>query len=163
MGLCGPARLAVGIEARRETYSIHAGELNSYQLAPGAGAGTAPGAQGFPGFQPANEVDEDRTAVGVYADAEVPITNKFLGSVAIRAEDYSDFGSALTGKLSARYDFIESFALRATASNGFRAPGLQQEFFTSTATNFVNGLPVEVGTFPATSPIPQTLGSQELD
>jgi iron complex outermembrane recepter protein len=162
-GFAGPTNIAVGIEARRESYSINAGELNSYQLAPGAGAGTAPGAQGFPGFQPANEVDEHRTAIGIYGDAEVPVTEQFLTSVAIRAEDYSDFGSALTGKLSARYDFFDSFAIRATASNGFRAPGLQQEFFTSTATNFVNGLPVEVGTFPASSQISQTLGSQELD
>jgi iron complex outermembrane receptor protein len=162
-GFAGPANLALGLEARRETYAIRAGEPDSYRIGPTPPPSTGPGAQGFPGFQPANELDESRNAVGIYADLEVPVTDKFLGSVAVRAEDYSDFGSAVTGKLSARYDFADAFALRATVSNGFRAPGLQQEYFTSTATNFVNGVPLEIGTFPANSEVARTLGAQELD
>ena len=78
----------------------------------------------------------------------------------MRGEDYSDFGSAVTGKIAGRYDFTDSFALRGAVSTGFRAPGLQQEFFTSTATNFINGVPFEVGTFPATSDVATTLGAQ---
>jgi iron complex outermembrane recepter protein len=162
-GRAGPANVAVGLEARRETYSITAGEPASY-VNGGLGApGAAPGAQGFPGFQPSNEVDEDRRAVGVYADVESQLTERLLGSVALRAEDYSDFGSNVTGKVSARYDFTQSFALRSTVSTGFRAPGLQQAFFTSTATNFIGGVPFEVGTFPATSQIAGVLGASELD
>ncbi len=78
----------------------------------------------------------------------------------MRGEDYSDFGSAVTGKIAGRFDFTDSFALRGDVSTGFRAPGLQQEFFTSTATNFINGVPFEVGTFPATSDVATTLGAQ---
>ena len=81
----------------------------------------------------------------------------------MRGEDYSDFGSAVTGKVAGRYDFTDSFALRGAVSTGFRAPGLQQEFFTSTATNFISGVPFEVGTFPATSDVAITLGAQPLD
>jgi iron complex outermembrane recepter protein len=162
-GGAAPANVAVGLEARRETYSITAGEPSSY-VNGGLGApGAAPGAQGFPGFQPSNEVDEDRTAVGVYADVESQLTDQFLGSVALRVEDYSDFGSSVTGKVSGRYDFTESFALRSTVTTGFRAPGLQQAFFTSTATNFIGGVPFEVGTFPATSQIAGVLGASQLD
>ena len=40
---------------------------------------------------------------------------------------------------------------------------MQQEFFTSTATNFIIGVPFEVGTFPATSDVAITLGAQPLD
>jgi iron complex outermembrane receptor protein len=47
--------------------------------------------------------------------------------------------------------------------NGFRAPSLQQQFFTSTATNFINGVPFDITTFPATDPIAQALGAKELD
>ncbi|MGH8310715.1 MAG: TonB-dependent receptor domain-containing protein, partial [Steroidobacteraceae bacterium] len=65
--------------------------------------------------------------------------------------------------VSGRYDFTEGFALRSTVSTGFRAPGLQQAFFTSTATNFIGGVPFEVGTFPATSQIAGVLGASELD
>src|SRR6185295_17512757 len=140
-----PLNLALGVEARRENYQIEAGEPASYDRGPVVGAPA--GAQGFPGFQPSNDVDKDRTAA----------------SASVRGEHYSDFGSAVTGKLAARYDFTHNFALRGNVSTGFRAPGLQQEFFTSTATNFINGVPFEVGTFPATSDVAIVLGAQPLD
>jgi len=161
-GLVEPANLALGVEARGETYSISAGEPDSYRAGPAPRPGTAPGAQGFPGFQPGNVVDESRHSFSAYADAEARLTQQFLASAAVRAERYSDFGSTATGKLSGRYDIVAPFALRATVSTGFRAPSLQQSFFTSTATNFVNGVPVEVGTFPATSAISKTLGAKPL-
>jgi iron complex outermembrane receptor protein len=156
-----PLNVALGVEARRESYGIEAGEPASYERGPIVGAPA--GAQGFPGFKPENEVDEDRTAYSAYVDVEARLTQKFLASVAVRGEDYSDFGSAVTGKLAGRFDFTDNFALRGAASTGFRAPGLQQEFFTSTATNFINGIPFEVGTFPATSDVARTLGAQPLD
>jgi iron complex outermembrane receptor protein len=159
--LAEPLNLALGVEARREAYQIDAGEPASYARGPVAGAPA--GAQGFPGFQPSNEVDEDRTAYSAYLDLEARLTKQFLASIAVRGEHYSDFGSAVTGKLAARYDFTDSFALRGNVSSGFRAPGLQQEFFTSTATNFINGEPFEVGTFPATSDVARTLGAKPLD
>jgi iron complex outermembrane recepter protein len=169
-GFEGPANLALGLEARQENYEIGAGEPNSYIRGPitsiivnGMQVNLAAGAQGFPGFQPSNETDEDRTAVGIYADLETQITEQFLASIAARAEDYSDFGSNVSGKLSARYDFTEAFALRGTVSTGFRAPGLQQAFFTATSTNFIAGQPFEIGTFPATSSAAQALGARPLD
>jgi iron complex outermembrane receptor protein len=160
-GLPEPVNVAFGIEARRESYGIEAGEPTSYDRGPVVGV--AAGSQGFPGFQPSNELDESREAYGVFADVEARLTEKFLASVALRAEDYSDFGSAVTGKIAGRYDFTDAFALRGAASTGFRAPGLQQSFFTSTATNFIGGVPFEVGTFPATSAVATTLGAQPLD
>jgi iron complex outermembrane receptor protein len=160
-GLPEPLNVALGVEARRESYGIEAGEPASYERGPIVGAPA--GSQGFPGFQPANELDEHRTAYSAFVDVEARLTQKFLASVAVRGEDYSDFGSAVTGKLAGRFDFTDNFALRGAVSTGFRAPGLQQEFFTSTATNFINGNPFEVGTFPATSEVARTLGAQPLD
>ena len=156
-----PVNVALGIEARREGYRIEAGDHFSWDRGPVLGVLT--GAQGFPGFQPRNELDKHRTSYSAYVDVESRLTQKFLASVAVRGEHYSDFGSAATGKLAGRFDFTDSFALRGAASTGFRAPGLQQEFFTSTATNFINGVGFEVGTFPATSPVAITLGAQPLD
>ncbi len=158
--------LAVGFEARREAYSITAGEEASWITGPRTGAAfgnPTPGAQGFPGFQPSNEVDESRSNIALYVDIESQLTEKFRASVAARGEDYSDFGSQVTGKVSARYDFTESFALRGTVSTGFRAPGLQQTYFTSTATNFLGGIPFEVGTFPPESAVAQALGALPLE
>ncbi len=97
--------------------------------------------------------DEDRTAVGAYLDLEANITEQFLASVALRGEHYSDFGENVSGKLSGRYDFTESFALRGSVQNGFRAPSLQQQYFATTSTNFIDGVPFDITTFPVTDPV----------
>jgi iron complex outermembrane receptor protein len=52
--------------------------------------------------------------------------------VAGRFEHYSDFGDAVVGKLATRWDFNPEFAVRGTVSNGFRAPTLAEEFYSST-------------------------------
>ena len=174
--------LSAGLEARTESYAINAGEPNSWrnggvllplgttgctaptaaQIAAG-GCATASGAQVFPGFRPSNVVDEDRDAIGIYVDLEANVTEQWLASVAIRAEDYSDFGSNLTGKFASRYDFSEAFALRGSLQNGFRAPSPQQQFFTATSTNFINGVPFDITTFPVADPVAQALGARPLE
>ncbi|MEQ1818348.1 MAG: TonB-dependent receptor [Terricaulis sp.] len=162
-GLSRPINFAWGVEAREETYEIEAGEPASYNRGPAAVPTLASGAQGFIGFQPGNEVDEDRTAWGAYVDVEVFPTERLLIGAAVRFEDYSDFGNTLNGKITARYDFTDNFALRGAISSGFRAPSLQQSFFTSTASVFVAPNVVETGTFPATSVVARTLGAQPLE
>jgi len=163
--LASPLNVAVGLEARREGYELHAGEPDSYRyggevLANGTPA--APGAQVFPGFRPANATDAHRNAIGAFVDLEANVTDQLLLSAAVRGEHYSDFGSNLSGKLSARYDFSKTFALRGAVQNGFRAPSLQQQNFTSTSTNFINGVPFEITTFKPTDPVAVALGAKPL-
>ncbi|HUG03856.1 MAG TPA: TonB-dependent receptor [Steroidobacteraceae bacterium] len=164
--LASPLNIAAGLEAREESYSIFAGELDSWRnggvLLPN-GSPTASGAQVFPGFRPSNEVNEDRTAVGAYIDLEADLTEKLLGSAALRVEDYSDFGSNVSGKIAMRYDFTEAFALRASVQNGFRAPSLPQQYFATTSTNFIDGVPFDITTFPVSDPVAIALGAQPLD
>ena len=165
-GLASELNVAWGVEARREGYEIFAGEPDSYRnggvLLPGGGV-TASGAQVFPGFRPENELEEDRTAIGAYVDLEANVTDALLVSGAVRAESYSDFGETVTGKLAARYDLTDSFAVRGSVQNGFRAPSLQQQFFTTTSTNFINGVPFDITTFRVDDPIAQALGAESLD
>ncbi|HMN45032.1 MAG TPA: TonB-dependent receptor [Povalibacter sp.] len=186
VGLASPLNVALGVEARQEGYQIFAGEPDSYrnggvliplntpgtpgcvapftdaQIAAG-GCATGSGSQVFPGFRPENEVDTNREAYGAYIDLEANITDKFLASAAIRGEHYSDFGESFSGKLSGRYDFTDSFALRASVQNGFRAPSLQQQYFATTSTNFIGGVPFDVTTFPVSDPIAVALGAKPLD
>jgi iron complex outermembrane receptor protein len=163
-GLASPLNLAIGTEARREGYELHAGEPTSWNNGGVRvnGVPAASGAQVFPGFRPANASDNSRVAIGVFADLEANLTDKLLASAALRGEHYNDFGSNLSGKLSARYDFSKSFALRGAVQNGFRAPSLQQQNFTSTATNFIDGVPYEITTFKPADPVAVALGAQPL-
>ena len=135
--------LAFGSEYRREWYQIFAGEAASYaNYAPSTGV--PGGAQGFPGFQPRNEVHATRNNVGVYADAELNLTKAFLVEGAVRYENYSDFGSNVTGKLATRLRLSDALALRGTLSTGFRAPSLAQVNFNTVFTNVVGGRPIDI-------------------
>ncbi|MEJ0099746.1 MAG: TonB-dependent receptor [Pseudomonadota bacterium] len=168
LGLVKPVNFAWGAEARRENYQVIAGELASYDTGhghTGAGASAQPGSQGFQGQNPIDAIDKDRSAFSVYGEAEANFTEQLLASLAVRGEHYSDFGSTATGKISLRYDFVPAFALRGTVSRGFRAPSLQQQYYTNTQLNIltVGADPVLVRTLPPSSATAQALGATDLD
>ena len=137
--------LATGVEWRQDNYEIEAGDFVSYSygrsndrdivITGQTGDISQPGMQGFPGFSPNEAVDEGRHSAAVYFDAETNLTERFLLGGAVRFEDYSDFGNTTIGKLSARFDASDAFAVRGTLSTGFRAPGVQQLFYSQRSTN----------------------------
>jgi iron complex outermembrane receptor protein len=144
-----PLYLATGLEWRRDNYSIEAGDPVSYTYGRtnnpnipifGQNGNVAPaGIQGFPGFTPGTEVDDGRHSAAVYFDAETNLTARFLVGAAVRFEDYSDFGNTTTGKFSARFNASDAFAIRGTIATGFRAPGVQQQFYSQVSTNLDPG------------------------
>ncbi len=135
--------LAAGLEHRRETYQITAGEEGSWADFDGPGNGNA-GAQGFPGFQPDDETDNSRHNTAAYLDLELQLNEKAVLAWALRAEDYSDFGSTVTGKLAFSLRATEKLLLRGSLSTGFRAPSLHQRYFSSTFTDFIAGEAADV-------------------
>ncbi len=155
--------VAFGGEFRYDNFLIGKGEYASY-INGGRLIGTTPtasGSQVFPGYQPQDEVNKSRTNVAGYLDLESDITDKLLIHAAGRAENYSDFGGNVSGQVGLRYSLVDAVALRGSVGNGFRAPSLQQRYFTNTSTQFVNGLPNQVLTVNNESPIvrnPYTAG-----
>ena len=171
VGLASPLNIAVGVAFRRENYKITPGELASYidgGSPDQAGEDASGGSQVFPGFAPTDAVDEGRNNVGLFLDAEASVSKKLLLNAATRYENYSDFGSRLTGKVAARFQPNRVLTLRAAASTGFRAPGLSQIYFRKVITNFIfdedegRPLPVDVGIFRAEDPQAQLLGAKPL-
>lgn len=165
--LPNPVTVAFGAEYLRQTYGIGAGSLPSWYVGT---SGTSGGAQGFAGWQPSNAIDASRHDVAEYLDMETNLTNKLGVAAAVRHEHYNDFGDTTSGSLSGRFDFTDTFALRGSASTGFRAPSLGQEYFSQTSSLFFAngnsaGLPAGIynaGLVPVGSPIAQLLGSQPL-
>ena len=156
--------LAMGISYRENSYEVMAGDEASYinggyQDRPG-------GSQGFTGFTTESAVDESRDNIGVYVEAENQLTTDFMWGAAIRHEDYSDFGNNTSWKLSGRYDLTDRVAVRGAVNTGFRAPSVQQLYFTNISTLFVDrgdGLePEQSGTFNNISPVTQALGIGNL-
>jgi iron complex outermembrane receptor protein len=172
IGTPQPVSVAFGAEWRHESYELGAGEPASYAdggltlfTEPGRQDSTtrsAPGAQGFPGFRPNDEVDAGRHSYSAYLDLETNLTDALLVSAAGRFEHYSDFGSTGSGKFAFKFDVLDNFGVRGAVSNGFRAPSLQQTYFSSTATNFIGGIPFEVRTFRVVSPEAKLLGAEDL-
>jgi len=167
----GPVHVALGAEYRAEQHRIVAGDSDSYRDGgvPVLDANGQPttrlaalGAQVFPGFRPSDAGTHGRGNTAAYIDLESDLTSQLLLDIAGRAEHYSDFGSTSTGKIAARYEITKALALRGAASTGFRAPSLGQEFFSSTATNFIAGQPFDVRTFPVSTAEARVLGATDL-
>ncbi|MGO4479099.1 TonB-dependent receptor plug domain-containing protein [Massilia sp. 2TAF26] len=166
-------QLAAGLEYRRDGYQIVAGDPVSYQygrtnnpairILDQTGHLAAAGIQGFPGYTPATEVNEARHNSAIYLDAEHRFALPLTLAAALRHERYSDFGGTTTGKLALRYDPSRQLGLRASVSTGFRAPGVQQKFYSSVSTN-LNGAGVLTETLTARegSPVTRALGIAPL-
>ena len=136
----GGIKVSYGGELRFEEYSIFKGEINSYKaFTNNLGLEQAPGSQGFPGFSPDDKIKANRMVTGAYSDIEFTPSEMFLITAAVRAENYSDFGSVATFKTSARLKLSSNFNLRGSFSTGYRAPSLQQKYFSNTLTSFSNG------------------------
>jgi iron complex outermembrane receptor protein len=157
----GGLNIAFGAELRREFYQIRAGEEGSFIDADGAGGGNA-GSQGFPGFQPKDETNSSRTSYALYSDFEADLSDQLTATAAIRYEHFSDFGSNLDGKLSAAFRPTETLVVRGSLATGFRAPSLQQRFFSSTFTDFISGEPVDVVLAPSDGAIARAAGIPKL-
>lgn len=156
------ANVAFGAEYRRENYQIFAGEAGSYVDADGVGFGGNAGSQGFPGFQPGDATNRNRESTALYADIETDLTQRLKLQTAVRAERYSDFGSTTTGKLAASFKATDALLFRGSASTGFRAPSLQQVYFSSTFTDFISGVPQDVVLAPNGGAIANAAGIPKL-
>ena len=154
--------LGLGAEYRYENYQIVAGEKASYHNYDITGE-KASGAQGFPGFQPADEVNASRNVMGLYADVEFDATNKLLLNLAARLESYSDFGFTHNYKVAMRYKVNTKVNWRSSFSTGFRAPSLQQINYSSTFTTVQAGTIAEVKIAPNYSTLAKAAGIPELN
>jgi iron complex outermembrane recepter protein len=189
VGFAKPLSVAFGAEYRGEDFKIRPGELQSYAIGPlfrpgipnttlancnaqggvlvgtnctfpGRAAGA--GAQGFPGIPANSATDVSRHSYAGYVELDTDPFEGFTTTLAGRYEHFSDFGSTWNGKFAARYEPIKGYALRGSISNGFRAPSLQQQYFTTTSTNFINGVPVDIATLAVSSPAAVAIGSKPL-
>jgi iron complex outermembrane receptor protein len=168
-GVAKGLNVAFGVEHRIETYQIVAGEEASYKTyghqvfsVDGDTIFRPGGSQGFPGFQPSNEVKESRSNFGAYADLELDATKRFTINAAGRVEHYSDFGNTINGKLASRYKISDNLSLRGSLSSGFRAPSLAQLYFNSTFTDIVAGQAIDKIIAKNNSPITRELGIPAL-
>jgi iron complex outermembrane receptor protein len=176
--LSGAGRLQVsfGGQVRRESYRISPGDPASYAEGlytapagqPFAGQRPQTGAQATPGFRPADASNSRRTSEAAYGELGWDPSERLYIGLAGRYENYNDSsGDTLTGKLSGRFKVTNWLNIRGAVSNGFRAPGLAQQHYAATSSQFrtvngVNNLLLLIKTLPVNAPEAVALGSKPL-
>ncbi len=68
--------------------------------------------------------DLQRHVNGIYAELALPIFKSLETQVALRRDDYSDFGAASKPKLGLRWSISPKLVMRASVAGGFRAPSM---------------------------------------
>ncbi len=131
----GTSAIAFGAETREEEYQdIYDSLQSSGQIVGSAG----------------NSAGGGRDVNAAYFEAVMPFFDGFEASVAARYDEYSDYGSDTSPKVSVRWQVLDSLTLRASWGEGFRAPTLDivtaQPAFSADgisdpATCLANGLP----------------------
>jgi iron complex outermembrane receptor protein len=180
IGLAKPLDVSWGLEHRWEQFAEVAGEPNSYinggYQIPNDGTpfgnlyhGKYPqaGLQSFTGASPADASTHSRNNFAAYADLGTNITSAWYLGVAGRAEHYDDSsGNSLSGKVTTRYEILPGLALRGSVNNGFHAPSLAEEWFSTTqnTTVVVNGQGVSAQSkfLPVGNAIAKALGATPL-
>ena len=161
--LAAPLSTAFGLEYRRESFAVFAGDPNSYFVDPNlARQGFGIGSNGFPGFQPRIAGKENRDSVAGYVDLEAGLTEDLLTAVAIRYENYSGFDDTLDGKLAARWQATDNVALRGSVGTGFRVPTIGQATVENVTTSFEGGQLSDEATLSPTNPIAVQKGAKPL-
>ncbi len=180
LGFYMETSIALGVEYRIDGYQQEAGDEVTYARGDtlcaesvnptgdpamtdcSGGDITTPGMQGFQGYSPEMAIDTDRNSYAIYADTETSITEDWLVAAAARYEDYDDFGSTVIGKLSTHLSLTDELAIRATASTGYRAPGMQQANFTQRSISLDNGELADLVTLRPNESLAQELEFSEL-
>jgi iron complex outermembrane receptor protein len=157
--------LAAGAEYRDETFEIEAGQIESWDFGPLAPQGFSAASNGFPGFSDQIAGSWSRSNYALYGDVGWRVTDPWQVDLAVRWEDFEDFGTTTNGKVATNYRFNEAFAIRGSWSTGFRAPTPGQSNAANVTTQFDPDLQelVNQGTIPPTNPVAMLRGGEALE
>ncbi len=156
---------AAGAEVRNEQFTIEQGQEESWTFGPYAPQGFSAASNGFPGFSPIAVGSWNRRNSALYADIELSdAEDRLIWGGALRFERFADFGNTLNWKTAARAEVADGFAVRASASTGFRAPtpGQQNAFNVSTIFDITTQELVNRGTIPSNSKVAALRGGHGL-
>lgn len=132
----GPLAVSIGTEFRTESFVSTPDALVAANEISVLGASSA---------------DGKRNISALYAEFSIPLLKTVEAQLAARMDRYSDFGTATTPKAAIKWKVIPTLALRATYSEGFRAPALT-ETSASPSRGFYSGI-----RDPKTCPVPDSV------
>jgi iron complex outermembrane receptor protein len=115
----GDVQIAVGVDYRRETYSFNGSDaavLGTPDIFNAA-------------FDNINALTpKHRTVKAVYGEIGIPIFDELEVTAAVRADDYSGFGTTVNPKVTAKFRPVDWLMFRGSYNTGFRVPTFNQIF-----------------------------------
>ena len=75
---------------------------------------------------PTGDVSGSRDVLSVFTEMQIPVNDRVNMQLALRNEDFSDYGSSTVGKLAIGMDIAPWLDFRASVSTAFRAPNIIQ-------------------------------------
>lgn len=81
---------------------------------------------GLVGGSAGNSSSGERDITALFYEAALPVVDGVEVNLAVRYDDYSDFGDNVAPKVSVRWQAMDNVVVRASYSEAFRAPGLDE-------------------------------------
>jgi iron complex outermembrane receptor protein len=75
---------------------------------------------------PTPDVAGSRDVTSLFSELQIPVAENIDAQLAVRYEDFSDFGDTTVGKFAVGWDVTEWLKLRTSVSTAFRAPNIPQ-------------------------------------
>ena len=107
----GAVGMAVGLERRYEKVEDRADPLSEQSKIVSSGGTSS---------------DGSRSLTSAYVEFSVPVIESLEAQVALRHENYSDFGTTTKPKVAFRFQPVDMLMIRGSYAEGFRAPSLAQ-------------------------------------
>jgi iron complex outermembrane receptor protein len=121
----GVADFAVGFDVRKESYEFSGTQtFNCVSTFTPANAALSNSVMGCPGNASSPNLSRDVRAV--YAEVLAPITQNLQAQIAVRHDEYSQFGGTTNPKIALKYQPTKDLVIRGSVNTGFRAPTPQQ-------------------------------------
>ncbi len=111
----GPLAAAIGVDLRKESLNQSSNPVLGTGDVSGFGGGII-------------AVQGSRDVKAAYGELSIPILRSLEASVAVRTDDYSDFGRTNNPKASLRWQPSRDILFRGSYGKGFLAPSLYQLF-----------------------------------
>lgn len=118
----GPMMLAVGVEFMKD----EADYTNNFALIRQAASS---------GLELTEDSSGSRRDNAIAAELNIPVTKELEVGLAIRYDDYSDFGGTTNPKVSFRWQPMQQLLFRGSYNQGFRAPTIYDVYAPNSLTN----------------------------
>ena len=126
----GTVNVALGGQIRSESYEVNPNAAST--IAPDSVTGINSRAD-FIFLGGVSEVDESRNASALFAEMEIPLSDKLTMNAALRYENL-DSDSSVDPKIAFLYELNSEFLIRFSASTSFREPSLSQLYADTVST-----------------------------